>query len=119
MFSFCRKYVMPMLLLMPVLFAIALTIDEYNDHRRATEGLRVEVCAEIEAVDLEWDGNGTDNGDGQLMQSVALPPENVSAGTVSQSAGQNAALMSDAMRRGLVHHYAPLRNTHNIHYILI
>lgn len=118
MFEKCRKYASVMLVVMMSLFAVALAFDEYGDDLRAMADLQTETCVELQSVDMEWDEDGTDNGDGQLCMNSALCVANDLTAAGQSRHEHSAALQSDKQRRGLVRRYAPRKNI-GANYILL
>ena len=115
MFEFYRQYASIMLIALMGLFAVALALDEYNDHRRTMEDLRIESCVEIETEDYEWDETDISSQSVAPQTPTLTPKER----NLSFDGRREKGYISDKQKIGLVRRYAPRKGIASHNYALI
>lgn len=112
-----RTYAPMLVLILMSAFVIALCMDEYVDQKRAAQDMLIEVCAEVEADDYEWDEADEFSGTHYNAQSddVQCTKELLLADNQRLN---TTSLISEEHKLGMVRRYAPRKALQSYNYIL-
>jgi hypothetical protein len=115
--QFIRTYAPIVVLILMSAFVMALCMDEYVDQKRAAQDMLIEVCAEIEADDYEWDEADEFIGIGRTNLTLTLSPREGEMSLLMSRIHSNA-YQTEEQKRGLVRRYAPRKALQSYNYIL-
>lgn len=113
-----RTYAPMVVLILMSAFVVALCMDEYVDQKRAAQDILIEVCAEVEADDYEWDEADEFSGTYNNVQGNDVRCANIVLASDIQRLNATS-LISDEHKLGLVRRYAPRKALQSYNYILI
>jgi hypothetical protein len=98
-------------------FTVAICLDEYTDHKRAAQDMLIEMCAEMEADDYEWDEADEFVGIGRKACFQPIHDRNGLL-CLQRNHVHSAAYLSEDQKRGLVRRYAPRKALLSYNYVL-
>lgn len=112
-----RTYAPMWVLILMSAFVVALCMDEYVDQKRAAQDMLIEMCAEIEADDYEWDEADEFSGTHTNVQSDDVQCTKELCLLTSLTRLNTTSLISDEHKLGLVRRYAPRKALQSYNYI--